>query len=370
MTIRVAQYKDTKNFYYDLRFKLGGKPIRERTVKEGKTEKQTYQAAVDRKRDLEKAYEESGVPKQLDLGPTLTAQRLVYMSELVAKPATEELKQSNFNKWLIPELGSKKLMEITTAEINKLRKKLSEHLGVKATNTVLGTLSACLHHAIRAEAIKAMPCKIQLLKDPKKKYPPIARTMFWDHEELDKLLNAAGDGHLVMLLLGADAGLRAGEIAGFEWTDIDWSAHELTVNRRIYRGKEGLPKSGKTRVIPMTKRLERALKAHRHLRGPRVLYQEDGQCVTRNVLSKWLKAIEEAAGLLAKGKLHKLRHTFCSLMAKAGVHATVIKELADHFSITVTEQYMWLGQNAKADAVARFESGAHRATEMRMAASS
>jgi site-specific recombinase XerD len=91
----------------------------------------------------------------------------------------------------------------------------------------------------------------------------------------------------------------------------------------------------------MTSRLAAALKAYRHLRGDRLLYNDDGSTMTEKILWAWVgKAAKRAA--LGKGNPHKLRHTFCSHLAMRGAPAKAIQELAGHADLSTTLAYMHL----------------------------
>jgi integrase len=137
-------------------------------------------------------------------------------------------------------------------------------------------------------------------------------------EQLASRARKAGPEVLTLVLLGADAGLRRGEIIALEQADADYRRGQLTVARSDWCGQIGSPKGGKTRRIPMTKRLADALSAIRHLRGPRVLYQRDGERVTETTLRSWIERAERAGGLPVTGHIHRLRHTFCSHLAMRG----------------------------------------------------
>jgi integrase len=65
----------------------------------------------------------------------------------------------------------------------------------------------------------------------------------------------------------------------------------------------------------MTRRLKAALQVHRHLRGDRVLYQDDGAAAEKWWLKWALDVAERRAGLRRGGRVHILRHTFCSRLA-------------------------------------------------------
>src|SRR5438067_2202153 len=87
---------------------------------------------------------------------------------------------------------------------------------------------------------------------------------------------------LIAVLLGGDAGLRTGEMIALEWTDLDFRRSLLHMNRSEWEGHIGTPKGGRARTINMTSRLSAALKAHRHLKGLRVLYSDDKSTADRD----------------------------------------------------------------------------------------
>jgi hypothetical protein len=118
----------------------------------------------------------------------------------------------------------------------------------------------------------------------------------------------------------------------------------ITVERSQWRTCVTETKGMKYRVVPMTKRLQTALAAHRHLRGERVLYTDDGETVTAKVLQKWMVKAQKRAGLRATGAMHILRHTFCSHLAMRGAPALSIQKLAGHEDLATTLGYMHLAQ--------------------------
>jgi integrase len=101
----------------------------------------------------------------------------------------------------------------------------------------------------------------------------------------------------------------------------------------------------------LTERLEEALRAHRHLVGPRALYSEDGTSPTNKVIRIWMEKAQRRAGLPVTGAYHILRHTFCSHLAMQGATVKAIQELAGHQDITTTQRYMHLSPAHKDAAV-------------------
>src|SRR5438874_13354868 len=61
------------------------------------------------------------------------------------------------------------------------------------------------------------------------------------------------------------------------------------------------------------------------------------------------------AGLSITGRLHILRHTFCSRLAIRGATTKAIQELAGHVSLTTTQRYMHLSPAAKESAIRLLE---------------
>jgi integrase len=149
-----------------------------------------------------------------------------------------------------------------------------------------------------------------------------------------------------------------------EWSDVDVAKGTITVERAEYRGQIGTPKGGKTRVIPMTSRLRDALKAYRHLRGSRVFYRADGSTYSEETVRGALIRVEKRAGFAAKGRCHKLRHTFCSRLAMANVPMLTIQTLAGHESIETTQRYMHLSRAAPLDAIRALDALAARGDMM------
>jgi len=369
MTVTVRPYKDTNAWEYDIIFELpDGTEIRERRKSKIKSKSGTQSWAEKREQKL---LAEAMAPKPVErkTGPKLIEQVPEYIQTCKTnrlKPSTIRGKISSFKKWIAPlekpgkplpdhALTNVHLVDISTGKVNVLKEALAS-LGASAANNVLGDLSALLHQAIEEDIIEVMPCRIKLFPELRSEETEAA---FYGHDVFRKL-QAAGalqDEHKgILLLLGGHAGLRAGEIVGLEWQDVNWDLRLITVQRAVWQGVVGVPKSNKIRRVPMSETLYQKLRSYRHLRGPRILYQADGSPVTRAVLSDWLADCEQAAGLPADGHVHRLRHTFCSHLALAGVPPHVIQRLAGHHSLIITGRYLHLSPDSAESAVSRLDA--------------
>ena len=109
----------------------------------------------------------------------------------------------------------------------------------------------------------------------------------------------------------------------------------------------------------MTGRLAKALREHRHLKSKRVLCQDDGTPLTRDMVGDHVRRAGRKAGVAVSGA-HRLRHTFCSHLAMRGAPAKAIQELAGHQDLITTERYMHLSPAAIEGAIRLLEQPAPR----------
>lgn len=281
------------------------------------------------------------------------------------KYSTVRSRQSIYDAHLLPRWGTLPLSSITDEEVQKLKGALADR-SPKTVNNVLVCLSVLLKAAVEWRRLAAMPCRIRLVKVLKNTKPD-----FYDDAQLARLVAAATassrTSDLVTVLLGADAGLRRGEVLGLEWTDVDFGRGTLTVKRAMYRGVTGTPKGGAERTIPLTARLKAALRAHRHLAGPRVLSGASDENI-RSTMERLSRRAGLPAGTRMKrgkevprwlGLYHKLRHTFCTRLAMTpGVTPRTIQALAGHVSIETTMRYMHVAAEAPAEAIRALDARA------------
>ena len=260
------------------------------------------------------------------------------------KPSGIAAKETIIRVHLVPALGAKRLDAITTEQVQQLKKSLGARSS-KAVNNILTTLNVMLKKAVEWDVIERMPCAIRFLRIPK----PAAS--FCDFAEFERLIEATKDdvhAHLVVLL-GGEAGLRCGEMMALEWRDIDLRQRQLIVARSDWKGHVTLPKGGRARRVPLTKRLMAALRSARHLRGPLVLCGEDGKPLTQKMIQVMMRRAARRANV--KPGVHILRHTFCSHLAMRGAPARAIQELAGHEDLATTQGYMHLSPPAVEGAI-------------------
>jgi integrase len=278
------------------------------------------------------------------------------------KHSTIESYRSILDNHLIPELGDKALDEIGDLEIASLKERLKEK-APKTVNNILSVLSKLLKSARAWKKISTIP-EIEPLKIDEEEME------FYEDADLNKLVTAAEllavEGSkkagadrrpLLVVLLGADAGLRCGEMIALRWDDVDFARNRLRIQEGTWRRVTSSTKGRRVRHVEMTSRLRAALLAHRHL-GMLVLLNNSGVRATQQTLGRWMERAERKAGMAITGRLHILRHTFCSRLAAAGATVLEIKELAGHKRIETTMKYMHLSPNAKGRAIGLLDQAA------------
>lgn len=360
MSVKVRQYRNGEAFEIDIRTRLpGGRRIRERLKSPVTGKLASLRWGQEREAALA-AGGGTGGNGPTSPAPTFAAFAKRFFEEFVRgehyKPAGVYAKFRILRAHLPPRLGTKRLDEITTQVVDALKAELKDHKPA-TVNTILAVLRKMLEVAVRWGVLDRHPCRVEFLKVEQ---PPFA---FYDAGEFGRLVHAATEldsRAATMVLLGGDAGLRRGEMMGLEWPDVDFERRIIRVVRSVWRDIKTLPKSGKVRTVPLTKKLHEALARLRDdahfgaAANPKdlgILKTNGSLPVRRYDITRWMKTAQKIAGLGGKGGVHILRHTFCSRLAIRGVPVRVIQEYAGHATIMVTMRYMHLSPSVKMDAI-------------------
>ena len=341
MSVGVRPYR-RGGWHVDIRLVLpDGKRFREQKVFKTASKSAAQRWGQERERHLLR----SGPPQHTKEVPTLEVFAPTFLEGHARanrqKPSTIAAKEMILRVHLVPRLGSRRLDTITNEQVQQLKRALSAK-AAKTVNNVLTVLNVLLKTAVEWAILKQMPCTIRLLPVPK------TSATFHDFDDYEQLVDTArrSDWQIYLIvLLGGEAGLRCGEMLALEWADVDLTARQLCVRRSDWEGHVTVPKGGRQRYVPLTIRLAKALRAHRHLSGPRVLYQQDGSPLTRKTVQNWMRRVTRHARITGNG-VHMLRHTFCSHLAMRGAPARAIQELAGHQDLTTTQRYIHLSPAA------------------------
>ena len=372
MTVKLRPYRGGRGWEVDIRVKLDtGRVYRERRKSPVPSRSGSRAWGEARERHLlrhgpepkpQSPALEAAAPPTATEGPT-ERQAVPTLAEFAPryiegyckanreKYSSIKTKQNHLKTHLLPMFGDTRLDAIKQEDIQRLKGRLADR-AAKTVNNVLTTLNTMLKAAVEWEVIPQLPVRIKQLK------VTTPEMDFYDFDEYERIVEAAkkiDDRIHIMVLLGGDAGLRPGEVRALQWVALDFRRRILTVDRAEYEGVVDLPKHDKIRRVPMTQRLSAALRAHRHLRGPNVLYRDEGTDLTVMVARRWLKKTLKLANLRDRGP-HTLRHTFCSHLAMRGAPARAIQELAGHKDLQTTQRYMHLSPAALERSIALLET--------------
>lgn len=174
-----------------------------------------------------------------------------------------------------------------------------------------------------------------------------------DGEELLRIArqlgSERGEDWELLLLLGLDAGLRPGEVAGLRWIDVEWKRGCLHVrNQRPRAGaSDRAPKTGESRKVFTTARLMTRLKARlevcrvREEDSPYVLSKSGGEPLYTQAVSDRVARIHVAVGLGGpRRRGHHLRHCSASWSIDAGATLTQVQAHLGHKRASTTEAYI------------------------------
>ena len=275
---------------------------------------------------------------------------------ILCKPATLRSYKQALRVHLVPFFQDRELREISPEEVSLMVAKL--HRGGSAPkhiNNIKGVLSSMFTKAIEWGYAEQNPAR--MVKALRYRKPDVD---FWESEQSEAFLAKVRELRprwYPFFLCALRTGMRMGELVGLEWGDVDFVIGELHINKSYSHGHLTTPKSGRSRRVPMTPELIRALKAHRHVNGELVFPWSDGSYLPNNRIKHPFWTCIKAAGV-KKIRFHDLRHTFASQLVMKGAPMRVVQELLGHSTLQMTMRYAHLSPSAKTDAVAVLDAGA------------
>ncbi|NLL89474.1 MAG: site-specific integrase [Firmicutes bacterium] len=336
--------------------------------KDGRWSAQVFVGIVDGKRKYRTVYGETQaevrqktslisaqVQRRTYIEPSnVTAE--MYLTDWVetldsVRANTRESYDMVVRNYLTPYLGQVKLQELGALDIRKMLAALERQgLAPRTREYAYSVLNAALNDAVLWDAISINPCtKIKRPHVPDHEITPLTEG------ESKKLLETAlelKEPFYALYVLALTTGMRASELLGLQWRDIDFANSRLAVRRVLVKDSLEFsePKTKLARrSITLTDLAVNALKKH-----------AEEQAKIGNTKSNWsntsgLVFCDSLGGpmryqnlirrhfkpLLMKAELrdirfHDLRHTCASLLLQAGEHPKIVQELLGHSKISIT----------------------------------
>ncbi len=337
---------------FDIAYKLDGKLIWEKAgwSSEGYTAKLASQIRAERLQAIRHGEELPKHKKKAPYFKDVAAKYLDWAEQNKTRNGRDE--ESRYRNYLSPYFDNKKLNEISSFDLERLKANLmQEDLAPQTVKHVLIVFREMFNKAVLWGMYKG--------ENPIKgvKMPTIQnqRQRFLLHAEADLLLTElSGTSRQLhdMTLLSLHCGLRAGEIFNIKGQDLDFENELINIAD---------PKNKETRKAYMTKAIKEMLLKHVPISPNEYIFKDrNGNKV--NAVSKSFHGAIEGLGFnegitdrRQRITFHSLRHTFASWLALQGEPILTIKELLGHKSLAMTTKYAHLMPDQKRKATLNLE---------------
>lgn len=254
--------------------------------------------------------------------------------------------ESILDEHITQRWGSYRLSDVRTTAVEdwlvsligvKTRKPLAPATKAKIRNV----MHALFNHAIRHEWLERNPITLVRQSAKRQRVPDVLEV-----DEIKALLAELPEPVKTMVFLAASTGLRASELIGLKWGDIDFNTLEIRLSRGVVDGVVGEMKTEASRKpIPLDAGLADVLldwRGRSAYRGhedwlfasPRMNgakpYSPD------TVLSKAIRPAAKSAGIMKRVGWHTFRHTFATLLKANGEDVKVVQESLRHANSRIT----------------------------------
>ena len=361
--------------FWEARYTVGRDPGTGKQIQRsisGKTQKEVAQKLKAVLRDLDTGlYTE---PSKMTVGQWLDT----WLSEYVepsCKPLTLSTYESRIRTRLKPALGSIKLTELSTTQIQTFCNDLirKEGLSPKTVKNTHGILHKALAQATDLRYILFNPADpVKLPRIERKEISPLTEAEISAFlEEIKK-----GEPFARLFTVTLFTGMREGEVCGLTWDAVDFRNGTITVKQQLQKGKEKgadhyliSTKSGKTRTITAATSVMQVLKEQlfeqrkQHLQmglawknqWNLVFTQEDGGYIPPQSALKHFKKVAERIGR-PDARFHDLRHTYAVASLQEGDDVKTVQQNLGHATAAFTlDVYGHVSEKMKQESAARME---------------
>jgi integrase len=239
--------------------------------------------------------------------------------------STIDMYKQHVRDHIVPRLGREKLRKLTAPRVNLFRDELVSAMSRALAKKVLGTFKQILSDAKRrGNVAQNVAADVQIEMGGRKPKLEVGRDIP-TRDEIQRIVNAAGSARgRALLLTAALVGLRASELRGLRWADVDLAKLQINVRQRADRYRQiGAPKSDTSvRTIPIGDMVVNTLREWR-LQCPKGI-QDLVFCTGAgtienhaNIVNRILNPAQISAGVVyGEGKpkygMHALRHFYAS----------------------------------------------------------
>jgi len=273
------------------------------------------------------------------------------------EPATMIVSRNNLKHHLLPMIGHYKLAELSVPMIEDFRDKLLQRKSIRhpdktiarpTVRKVMSHLKSILTEAQRRGLVAqnvAQPVRIDLKSRDQKKLR--IGTDIPTKEEVNAILNAAHNPWRTLLTTAALTGMRASELRGLTWKNVDFKNKQIHVSQRLDRYLQmGTTKTAAgDRTIPTAPPVFNALREWELAcpKGPLKLVfpSGSGRGEYHSNIIRGFEMVQIKAGVVdnngkPKYHFHSLRHFCASWLIEQNFSPKRLKALLGHTSISMS----------------------------------
>ncbi|MGV0847983.1 tyrosine-type recombinase/integrase [Empedobacter falsenii] len=219
-----------------------------------------------------------------------------------------------------------RLDEIPISEIELFinRKVIQENISASYQRSLVGAIKKVF------ELVENQKIELNYLY-PKRKVNKLPT--FFSQEEVRNLLNATENlKHKAILTTIYSCGLRLSELINLKITDIKSESDLLLIRQS---------KGNKDRIVALPDKLLELLREYYKVYQPKDFLFEGlkGMQYSDRSVQLILKNALNKSGVISKGSVHTLRHSYATHLIKSGIDVRVVQELLDHNDIRTTMIY-------------------------------
>ena len=248
-------------------------------------------------------------------------------------------------KHLIPAFGSLKIEKLTPSKVyDFIVDKRSKGLSNKYISDLIIVLKNMTRYASKVHCCVNAIADVEL---PKKEKHELDLYNKSEQSRLKSALLKDMDITKLSIMLALYTGVRIGELCSLKWSDIDFSAKTVHIERTVQRirtnGKANrtelvvtTPKSqSSVRTIPLPDFIVNMLKAFKPSNVDAYIVTGNAKLPDPRTMQYRFKALLARAGLRTLN-FHSLRHMFATNCVEVGFDVKTLSELLGHSTVEIT----------------------------------
>ena len=248
--------------------------------------------------------------------------------------------RGRMDNYLIPHFGDQPIGDISPGDVESFRSDLfNQGLGRATVKRIISLLSNVFEHARQSDPAIANPTRELRPLRPRPDHVDV-----FSERDVEKLLDPGTHPDVrdrAMVALARFAGLRASEVLGLAWDDVDLKSCSIQVRQTVVDGKlVPTTKSGKARSVPISKRLFPVLEQLHQNRDSGWLFPGKNPAKPMHQVQHVFRRMKRRAGLDNGSTFHSLRHRFATSALENGATVHVLQDWLGHSSIQMTERYV------------------------------